>query len=242
MKTIDRERTVLLALWAMLIAVFGWWPELDLWVSQAFYTPGEGFTARQWGWLMAFDRAVPWVGRALLIATLIAIAWSWYTGNRSMAPRRHLWRRSAALALTLTLGLGAVVHGVFKENWGRSRPDAVQAFGGNERYTGPLEPTGNCQRNCSFVSGHAATGFSLISVGILGAHKRRRRWLIAGSACGLLIGLDRMLLGKHFLSDILFGLAILWTCAMVLRWVWLGLTRKRQMRRVHASMRQLTSP
>lgn len=239
MKSIDQERMLLMVLWVLLVGLFGVWPELDVWVSRHFYVPGEGFPVRQWAGLVAFDKAVPWVGRALLLGALAVIVWSWWrlrmhtceVGHTRPPVWRHTWRRSAALVLTLVLGLGAVVHSVFKDNWGRARPDAVQAFGGPERFTGPLVPTNGCKRNCSFVSGHAATGFALMAVGILGSKPRRRRWLLIGIAAGLIIGMVRIVFGRHFLSDILFGWAMIWTVAMLVRWAWLGSSRRRQMRR-----------
>lgn len=246
MKAIDQERMLLMVLWALLIALFGVWPQLDVQVSGLFYVPGEGFPARQLAWLVAFDNAVPWAGRWLLLGALVAIGLSWWRVRKQrlalipMRPSvyrpiwRHTWRRSAVLVLTLVLGLGALVHGVFKENWGRSRPEAVQAFGGPEQFTGPLVPANSCKRNCSFVSGHAATGFALMAVGILGSKIRRRRWLWLGIASGLVIGMVRIVFGKHFLSDILFGWAMMWTVALLVRWAWLGLSRRRQSRRNRA--------
>lgn len=231
MRAIDKERVGLMILWATLITLYGWWPDFDIVVSQMLYSPEQGFPARQWGWLQAFDSAVPWIGRLIFVAALL-VAWRAWQHRRS-----RLWRQSAVLALTLTLGLGAVVHEVLKNQWGRARPDQTQMFGGSAQYTGPLQPSGECHQNCSFVSGHAATGFALISVGILGGTARRRRWLFTGVVCGLVIGLDRMALGRHFLGDILFCLAIMWTCAMVIRWSWI-LTMTRRTRR----KKTLTAP
>jgi membrane-associated PAP2 superfamily phosphatase len=220
---------LLMICWALLIGLFGLWPELDLRFTGLFYSVEEGFFARQWAWLAAFDMAVPWAGRALLLGALLSIVWSWLPIRLSRAAAeqkppqvqrpasRHMWRCSAALVLTLLLGLGALVHSIFEDNWGRSRPEAVQAFGGPERFTEPLVPTNSCNRNCSFVSGHAGTGFALMAVGILGSKTRRRRWLLVGVASGLVIGLVRIVFGKHFLSDILFCGAMMWTVVMLVR-------------------------
>lgn len=222
LKAIDAERSALLLLWVGLIALFGWWPQLDLWVAGWFYDPAHGFAARQWTWLTRLDAAVPWVGRALFVAALSMAAVQWWRGRRQPRARRsRLWRQSAMLLLTLTLGLGGVVHEVLKNHWGRPRPDAVMAFGGTDRFMPALQPSQQCRSNCSFVSGHAATGFALMAVGMLGGAARRRRWLWVGAAAGLAIGGVRMALGRHFLSDILFCLAVMWSCALLLRWLWL---------------------
>lgn len=228
MRAIDQERVALMLLWAVLIVLYGWWPELDIAVSQMFYVPEVGFPAKQWAWLLAFDTAVPWVGRLVFVAAIWVVVWQSWQGRRRRPSR--LWRQSAVFILTVILGLGLVVHALLKDHWGRARPDQVQMFGGSASYSGPLQPSKACPQNCSFVSGHAATGFAFIAVGMLGGTARRRRWLLIGTVCGLVVGLDRMALGRHFLGDILFCLAIMWSSVMLIRWGWI-LTMTNRLRR-----------
>ena len=234
MKSIDVERAVLFGLWSGLILLFGLWPALDIGFSALFFSAGHGFVVSKP--LLAVNDAVPWVGRILLILALTVLL----LGRLRRGSLSRRWTRSAGLlALSLVLGLGLLVHEVLKNQWGRARPLTVEAFGGSATFTSPLRPAKQCKRNCSFVSGHAATGFALMSVGLLGPTRRRRRWLLAGIALGLLIGLLRIALGGHFLSDILFCLAIMWSANLLIRWAWIGWVWQRQQRAKALLQRQL---
>jgi len=225
MKSMDVERAALFGLWAGLILLFGLWPALDLAFSAMFYSATHGFVV--FPPLLAINDAIPWVGRILLLLALAVLLLGRL--RRAAVPPR-LRRSAGLLVLSLVLGLGLLVHEVLKNQWGRARPLTVQAFGGTATFTSPLQPAKQCKRNCSFVSGHAATGFALISVGLLSPTRRRRRWLLVGIVSGLLIGLLRIALGGHFLSDILFCLAFMWSANLLIRWGWIGLAWRRQQR------------
>jgi membrane-associated PAP2 superfamily phosphatase len=194
------------------IAVYAVWPELDLRVASWFYTPDVGFDAKQWPWVEAWHMTVPWVGRAMLIGSLLLLAF----GQRWTTPAAR--RQALALAITLVIGLWVILHLGFKDNWGRARPDQITALGGTQAYTSPLVPSSGCDRNCSFMSGHAGTGFVLIAVGALATTRTRRRWLFVGWVAGLGLGWIRMAQGGHFLGDIVFGGLLLWGCAWISRW------------------------
>jgi lipid A 4'-phosphatase len=123
--------------------------------------------------------------------------------------------------LSLLLGIGALVHGVFKDHWGRPRPNEVTAFAGPHAFVPALHRSSACTRNCSFVSGHAATGFALIGLGMFAAPRRRWQWWLMGTAAGTAIGVMRVAQGRHFASDIVFSLLIMWGTSLLLRELWL---------------------
>ncbi|MFX9123683.1 phosphatase PAP2 family protein, partial [Acinetobacter baumannii] len=85
----------------------------------------------------------------------------------------------------------------------------IADFGGSAHYVPPLLPSRQCDRNCSFPSGHAAAGFWLIS-GAWVWTGHRRRWLTGGLLFGAVIGLTRIAQGGHFLSDVLASLTVVW--------------------------------
>jgi len=128
------------------------------------------------------------------------------------------------------LGTGVVVNAILKENWGRPRPVDIQTFGGAGTFEPALHPSNQCNSNCSFVSGHAATGFTLLALGLLGAPATRRRWLLWGLAAGLSTGALRIAQGGHFLSDVLFSGLVIWLCGAALRTGYLYLRARRQRR------------
>mgnify|MGYP000057640139 CR=1 FL=1 len=165
------------------------------------------------------------VGEGALLA-LLGAAW------RLVKLPRHWRRRAIALVVVAALGVGFLVHDVLKDSWGRPRPVATQAFGGAHPYQPALHPSDLCPRNCSFVSGHAAGGFMLLAVGMVGSRRTRWRWWAAGTAAGAVIGLARIAAGGHYLSDIVFGLLAVWGTAIVVREAWLRLAVWRRRRRL----------
>lgn len=189
------------------------WPGLDLWMAGWFYAQG-GFPANDWALVQAVYRGVPWVGRGLaLLALVLALA-----GSRGRNWLPGPWRRRVlVLGLAMLVGVGLAVNGLLKEAWGRARPVAIQAFGGDAQFSPALRPVVQCRTNCSFVSGHAATGFVLGAVGLLGAPATRRRWLWVGLAAGAGIGLVRMAQGGHFFSDVAGSALVVWGCNLALR-------------------------
>jgi membrane-associated PAP2 superfamily phosphatase len=227
-----RELRELAALTLLASLVFTLWPQLDLWISACFHQTGAGFPADRWPLVRAVYQAVPWIGRALFLACVVVLV---VAVVRAEAVSRRLWRRSAALALCLLLGVGVLVNGVLKEHWGRPRPVEVQAFDGPMPYRAALQVSSLCAHNCSFVSGHAATGFALMAWGSFATRARRRAWLLRGAACGLALGLLRVAQGRHFASDIVFALAAVWASTLAAHWLWLRVMLWRRQRRVRAA-------
>jgi len=197
--------------------VFLIWPQLDIWVSTYFYHADGYFPANQNAFVMLIYEGIPWLGRitflfAMLI-TLIAIV------RPSKISRRH-WRRASAFSLVVILGIGFLVHAVLKDAMGRPRPRDVQVFAGPTHFVPVFTASNFCSTNCSFVSGHAALGFSLISLGMLGVRKRRHFWFVVGATTGTFVGLVRIAQGGHFLSDVVFAFIAIWFVHLLIRTCW----------------------
>lgn len=223
LKTRQQEWLVLALLTALATVVYELWPELDLRVSSLFFEQGT-FQGNQWAWPNWLYYGTPMVGGGLSALALVIMAAALlgrWLGKKWVAPA-HL-RRAVFGLLVVVLGVGLVVHNGFKDNWGRARPAEVQAFGGSKTYNAPLRPADQCARNCSFVSGHAAGGFVLMAIGMLGSRRSRWRWWGAGMAAGAWVGLARIVEGRHFLGDIIFGGLLIWAVCLLLREVWLRL-------------------
>ena len=209
----------------MLLLVFGLGPGVDIWFSGLFYDAEQGFVAQRWPVLHWINTGVPWTGRAMLVAAMLGCVAAAF-GYSGLSGRK--WHPIGGLLMMQVIGIGLVVHVGLKDHWGRARPQDTLVFNGTHRFTPPLQPSDQCQTNCSFVSGHAATGFALLGLGILGPRRHRVRWLSIAMACGVLIGLVRIAVGRHFLSDVLFGGALMWTLGMVIRWAWVRAIRLRR--------------
>lgn len=213
---------------ALAIVVFAAWPGLDLQVTRGFHDAQHGFAGSRSGLVMAVYTAVPWLGRLAALAGLLA----WLLPMVCTARLPVRTRRSAmAIALSMLLGVGLLTNGALKEHWGRARPNAVTPFGGTLPFRPVLSHHDECRHNCSFVSGHAATGFALMSVGLLAAPARRRRWWWIGLAAGTAIGLGRVTQGGHFLSDIVFAALVMQGSHLALRLAWLRRVAARRRRR-----------
>lgn len=225
-------------LWALLLAsgVFLAWPEIDVACSRWFFD-GQGFPWRAHPVVQTVYWLVPWLGRLGLLLSSVVVWRQWRQPGRYP---RGWFRRVLALWLALLLGVGGVVHAVFKEQWGRPRPHEVVAFGGRAVFQPAWVPSQQCARNCSFVSGHAATGFVLMAVGLMGPPRRRRLWRRVGWVAGGLIGAVRIAQGGHFLSDVVLAGLMIWGVCLLIRAVWLARCVARRHERALQSRRTLS--
>ncbi len=185
------------------------WPEVDLAAAGLFAGTNPWLDAGQWPWVVWINAYIPTVFRWMV---LMAFAGWLFTGLTRYGKQ---WRiHLAFVALAGTLGPGAVVNHVFKDNWQRARPYQVEVFGGPQEFTRAGIITNQCDNNCSFVSGHVACGFFFVSLMLL--HRRRQvMWAMAGVSAGLLIGFARMADVAHWLSDVLWAYPITLLCSWV---------------------------
>jgi membrane-associated phospholipid phosphatase len=121
--------------------------------------------------------------------------------------RRRLWWTAAWVVTAVVLV--APLTTALKVFFGRIRP--------------PFEEGGARYESLSFPSGHSSGIATLVAVALILAwpllSARARRWtLAAGIALVLLVGLTRMWLGVHFLSDVVGGwsLGLAWTLGTAL--------------------------
>jgi lipid A 4'-phosphatase len=203
---------------ALIFALFFFAPQIDLATSRLFYEPGGGFVLSGWPPLLFLNRTVPWITCCWLGLVLAAAGWLFLVG-------RPLWRLDrkalAFLLVSLALGPGLLSNALLKDYWGRARPAQIEAFGGPHRFSPAPLPATECERNCAFVSGHAALGFSLVAFGFLFPPGRLRKNTVAAAlGFGALIGLARIVQGRHFLSDIVYaGLLVFGTTSLLHWWI-----------------------
>jgi undecaprenyl-diphosphatase len=168
---------------------------LDAAVSEALYA-GDHRAAALNGLLEVLTApGLSWVRFVVFLPVLLRLL-----------QRRAWW--TAAWLVTAVVGIGPLT-AVLKEWFGRLRPDFA---GGGARY-----------ETLSYPSGHASGIATLVAVALVLAWPllaaRGRRWaVVAGAALVLLVGLTRMWLGVHFLSDVVGGwaLGIAWVLATAL--------------------------
>jgi membrane-associated PAP2 superfamily phosphatase len=187
--------------------------DLDLAVSARFYVPGVGWpTGGEAPWKTLYDYGVlpAWI---IALSALVVFLASF--GSARARPHR---RAMVFLVLAMVIGPGVIVNDVFKEQWGRPRPKDVVEFGGTRAYVHPWVKSPRENGN-SFVSGHAATGFYLLTPWFLLRRRRPQQalvWLVAGIAYGALVGAARITQGAHFLSDVLWSLGFVYLTGLAL--------------------------
>ncbi len=191
-------------------------PTIDLWASGLFYEPRHGFFLAHWRPFEVVRGAIPVLTALIALAGLALVA----AGPR--IPWRGLDRRAGAfLVLALLLGPGLVVNVIFKDHWGRARPEQILEFGGAAHFSRPFVPSDQCASNCSFPAGDPSIGFVLVAAGFLTAGPRLRRAAIAAAVgLGALIGVVRIAQGGHFLSDVIAsGFLVVATTWLLYRWI-----------------------
>jgi lipid A 4'-phosphatase len=175
-------------------------PDIDLWFSGLFYRPGSGFFLADWPPVRLLFRSAPCITAALVLFAVAAGARHHFGGRTLLGCDA---RAALYLVLALAIGPGLVVNAILKDHWGRARPSQTVQFGGDKQFTPALVPASQCERNCSFSSGHAALGFSFVAFAFLATDRRRRRLaVLCAVAAGGLLGLGRIAQGGHFLSDV----------------------------------------
>jgi lipid A 4'-phosphatase len=203
MKQIGKQAGCFAAICLLLGLLFLLAPDIDLAATGLFYVQGEGFPLASWTPLAAFEDTVPWITRIIVVTAALGAVWLALIG-------RPLWRldRKALVFLVVAtaLGPGLIANTILKDHWGRARPYQTDSFGGARQFTPAPLPATQCERNCAFVSGHAALAFSLVSFVLLLPVGRSRRLAIA-ACCGFgaLVGIGRIAAGAHFLSDVAYA-------------------------------------
>jgi lipid A 4'-phosphatase len=207
---------VYIVLAALTLGVFAAWPALDLAGARLFYHQG-GFFGRndleRFG--RDFFRVTPFVVlaayAALWLAQHLGVRLPWAPSGRAMI----------FLIATMIIGPGLIVNVGLKDHWHRPRPIQTQDFNGASPFTPWYDDKGACKKNCSFVSGEAATGFWMVAPASVLPPPWRALAIIAAFAFGFGASLLRLAFGGHYLSDVLLGgLITLIVVEVVRRVVW----------------------
>lgn len=192
------------------VLIFPFFPEIDIWFTNLFYD--GSFYLNDRPWVQFFYRYAQLFAVVVGIISLISLIVSHFRKKEHFGVKKVVW---AYLLLVLLVGPGLVVNIIFKDNWGRARPHQTEIFGGNKTFTPAFVMTDQCNRNCSFSSGHAAAGFFFIALALM-ARKNRTFYLSLAILFGAMIGFGRIVQGAHFLSDVVFSFIFVYIVANVL--------------------------
>jgi membrane-associated phospholipid phosphatase len=164
---------------------FGPQLRLDADVSEALYA-GDDRADGLNGLLEVLTAPGSWWFRALVFLPVLAL----------LLRGRRWW---TAAWLTVAVVVVGPLTSLLKDYFGRVRPDFAE---GGARY-----------ESLSFPSGHASGIATLVTVGLILAWPllaaRARHWaLVVGVVLVVVVGLTRMWLGVHYLSDVVGGWAL----------------------------------
>lgn len=137
-----------------------------------------------------------WIVVYLCVTALVVF---WMKNKSDQEIKKYLL---LSIFASLTVWFSLEINGALKDFWGRVRPYELSAS--QNDFTSWLHPNG-VNGHKSFPSGHTMAGtlcivFSWFAVGAV----RKRLWLF-GVVYGGLMGLSRVIIGAHFLSDVVFS-------------------------------------
>jgi undecaprenyl-diphosphatase len=193
-----RRLVMAAALLLFLFALDAWWAlsgasdPVDHFALVWLRDPGDAHTLIVPRWTLQLAIAITSIGGAAIRAPIaVAGVMGLYLAGR----------RRDALALALAVASAAIALPLIKTGFARARPDLMWHL---------VE-----EGKPSFPSGHALG--SAVTFPLLGLFAGRSGWMLAGIALALLIGLSRVFLGVHWLSDVVGGwlLGAAWVCATI---------------------------
>ena len=174
---------------------------LDLFVSKLFYKGNKVFILQSFSNItfLARDVFLPFLVLYILVLPIISM----YTPIKKIYfGFKFKLKNILFLWATSFINIILIINLLLKNLWGRARPNDILALDGSEDFTPWYQISDSCASNCSFVSGDASVGFSLITLFFLTKNKNFY-WLALIS--GLFLGSIRILEGGHFLSDVIVG-------------------------------------
>ena len=188
----------------LLSIVFFIFPSLDITVSGLFFGQDGKFIASESDWFIYFVRKMllPLMALLVFFVPIAAVFKQIYYKEKILNIAVREW---VYLFSCLIIGTGIVVNSIFKNLWGRARPNDTIQFGGEEPFTIPWLNVDYCSTNCSFVSGDVS--FFTLSLALLIIFNKTS-WNTFAYASILLISLLRIMEGDHFLSDTIMSFII----------------------------------
>jgi lipid A 4'-phosphatase len=178
-------------------------PGLDLDLARLAYDPvTHKFPAASnptLVWLRDHDSIFVIIGVIAMVGALLL---------KLAVPRRPMLipgRAIVFMTISLAIGPGFFINGIFKSHWGRPRPVEVTEFGGAQTFVPWWDDKGTCKHNCSFASGEAGTAAWLFAPAVLLPPPWRAAAFGGAAIVTVGVGALRIALGGHFLTDVVFG-------------------------------------
>ena len=197
--------TLVLVLLGMLLLTVG--PSLDIYLSSLFYYGKNQFLLQSYYDITIFFRKI--LLRIIIVYVLILPFVSNFLPIKQLFFNYSFKFRDIVFVWIFSfVNILVVINLLLKNMWGRARPNEILDLGGKESFSAWFEISDACSKNCSFVSGDAAVGFSIVVLYFL-TNKIIFLWM--SLVCGLSLGLIRIFEGGHFTSDVLAALVVVYS-------------------------------
>lgn len=140
---------------------------------------------------------------AIILAILLFAALVYFLVKKDVSFFRK-YRKSALVLLLLVISELVLVN-VLKMVWARPRMRSIEGFE-QFKYWWQVNGFKNLEEFKSFPSGHTANAFAMIAgVSFIASEDGKKKWMLFAFTWGSLTALSRVVLGAHFLSDVIFG-------------------------------------
>ncbi|NRB11077.1 MAG: phosphatase PAP2 family protein [Rickettsiaceae bacterium] len=191
------------ALLSIILVVF---PQFDITISNIFYSKKQGFIYRDNIVVIAFFKSIPLLTKTFSFICVCYLAFMVFKHHNI---KKIISSAFLYLLITVAIGPGITVNYALKENFGRARPKTITEFNGNKEFSRAFAISDQCSHNCSFSSGHAAMGYYFTAISYVTSAIYFQRIYLAGIFFGSLVGLSRIIMGGHFLSDVVVSCFII---------------------------------
>ena len=202
----------LFANFALILILITVGPSFDLFFSAVFYKGNGEFMLQSYYPFVVLVREI--LLPAVLIYILFIPVFSRFFLPINKMYFKYVFTSKQLIFIWSAVLLNTLVIALLKNLWGRARPGDIKELGGEENFSTWYEITNACSTNCSFVSGDAAVGFSII---ILYFVTKNTKYLLVSLFFGLLFGVVRISEGGHFLSDVVFSALIVFLLTFFLK-------------------------
>jgi lipid A 4'-phosphatase len=187
-------------------AIFAALPQLDIWATWLFHDPEYGFPVAR----LPIFRALRQLNNVVITVTMATLFAS-IVLKLALPDQPSLIRPqiSTFLITTLVVGNVLIVNWLLKGYSGRPRPVHVDQFGGELPFVRAGDFSGECVRNCSFVSGEGSSAFWIFAIWMVAPPHIRRVTFVPAVVYVVAISLNRIAFGAHFLSDVLLSWGVM---------------------------------
>lgn len=231
----------LLALWCVLLAVFHFFPAIDLDTARHFFTrtvcaPGAANGLICGHFADADDTSLIIIRKCLfflpvVVGIAIVIRLIDNLGHHGATYCRETTRQCSVALMALVAGPYLLVNLFLKQVSHRPRPYQTDLFGGPHAFTSAGDFTGACAGNCSFISGEASGSGWLVCLIVLLPKPLRLILAPPIIVLSLISPALRVGFGGHYVSDVVLG----WLSSLVIYAVIAECFEMSQSRRKHSS-------